>query len=780
MEEKMKTTLSLIGKNEAKGLKDLIGDIGKYFDEIVLISTDHNKKLIKMAKKLGIKVYDEYFGKTGTTFDTAKARNFSFDRVRNFAFQKTTGDIVAWFDLDDRIPNGYVIPYIFKAMKNGRTDWVYCNYNYAFDNYGNVMNVQLKPRFMRKGTGHWEKAVHEDYVPDKNVVQVKDSDFLVEPLIVNHQNIASIEGAKKKAKRNLGILTAELKRDGKKTDLRTIQYIGTTLLTLEKYKEAIVFLMKHYNGSGSNEDRYWSLKRAAFCHRMLGNYNQAINLLLEALKLYPEWQTAYFDIAEIYFLQEDWKRVIEWTNIGAQKKYPDTVQMTQPLDHTLCPISRLADAYLMTGKFDLALSIAKKLLKSFPLDRSVKDLHNTCKNVVRTERFVTSFVDVASMIRQEDRLKAIKLFDIIPTKLEDDIRIQNLRFAIVPPRNWDDKSIVIYCGKGIGENWAYPSIFKGIGGSETAVIWVSKWLAKMGWKVTVYNNCGDMRGEYDGVEYIPFYHFNPTDNFNTLIAWRNPSFFQNQFRAKKKIVWLHDIAYPAQFSDKAIKNTDKFIFLSKWHRDNMPSIPDEKIFLSNNGIDPELFDGKNEKRPNSLLWTASYDRGLLPFIKNIWPLIKKEIPDVTLDVAYGWQNIDREKEKIPILQKLRDELTPLLKQEGIIHHDRLPQQELAELYKTSMVYAYASEFGETNNISSQQAQAGGCYVITTPQAGATPERLIFGELIDGGGIYNDKTQQQKYAKAVIKYLKHPKNAPKGIVERFGWEETAKRWKDGLL
>jgi glycosyltransferase involved in cell wall biosynthesis len=211
--------------------------------------------------------------------------------------------------------------------------------------------------------------------------------------------------------------------------------------------------------------------------------------------------------------------------------------------------------------------------------------------------------------------------------------------------------------------------------------------------------------------------------------------------------------------------------------------------LSNNGIDPELFKDEKEKRPNSLLWTASYDRGLLPFIKNIWPLIKKEIPDVTIDVAYGWSNIDREKDKIPELARLREELTPLLEQEGITHHGRIGQQELAELYKTSQVYAYASEFGETNNISSQQAQAGGCFVITTPQAGATPERLIFGQLVDGKGIYTDNKQQKKYAEKVVKYLKKPieyggfslsEKDRQLLINNFSWQNTADSWQKDLL
>jgi tetratricopeptide (TPR) repeat protein/glycosyltransferase involved in cell wall biosynthesis len=762
----MKTSLCLIGKNEADGLKNLIKDIGQYFDEIILASTWADKKLENQAKKLGVKVY-RYKWKD----DFADARNFSFS--------KALGDIQAYFDLDDRIPNGQVIPYIFKAMK--KVDWIYCNYNYAFNEYGDITVKHLLPRFMKKGTFIWEKSVHECLKPLKSVKQIKDSDFLVNSLIINHTTNNNIEDTLTRAKRNLAILTKELKKDGKKTDLRTIQYIASSLMTLQEYDKAIPFFKKHFLESGSDDDRYWSLINWAFCLNQQNKDNEAINILLEAIKLFPEWATAYVKIGQIYSLQENWKKTIEWMTTALTKKYPDTLQMTDPHDYTLQPLSRLAEAYLYTSKYDEALAISKKLKKMFPKDSLTIELNKTAQQAVRVENFVKSFINVASVLKEESRLKAIELFNVLPDSLDGDIRIQSARFAIVPPKTWGKKEIVIYCGKGIGEHWAYPSIFTGIGGSEEAVINISQQLSKMGYKITIYNNCGELRGEYDNVIYLPFYHFNPIDNFNILIAWRNPLFFENKIRAKKKFVWLHDIAYPEQFSDKAIKNTDKFLFLSQWHRNNMPKISDSKIFITNNGLDPEQFADIKPKRPNSLLWTSSYDRGLLSFVKNIFPQIQKVIPSVTLDVAYGWQNIDREKDKIPELRKLREELTPILENtKGVKHHGRLSHLEIAELYKTSQILAYASEFGETNNISSQKAQVAGCYVISTPQAGATPERLRFGALIGGKGIYTDVAQQKRYTKAVIRYLKNPQKSIKGLAEQFSWQKTAESWRDKLL
>lgn len=772
----------------ARVMGDLEGYVGKFF---IVGNHKPDTKLKALVKKY--KGEYSFFKWTG---DFSACRNFMFDQVPE-EFK-----IVAWCDSDDRIPNARVIPDYLEALDS--IDWIFCTYNYAFNQWGDVITKHIKPRFFKRGTGKWQASPHEDYVPLKHVKSAIDTDFAVETLQFNHDIVSdgtnNFEEMERRARRNLEIMGKELERDGDKTDLWTIQNIGMTFISLGEYRNAIAFLMRHFKGTGAKEDKFWSLKRAAFCHKMLGEYDQALNLLLEGLKFYPQWQTMYFDIAAIYSIQKKYNLVIDWTLTGMNKQVPNTSKIVEPLDYDLNPMGVLADAYLMINEPEKALKIANTLKHKYPRNGLVKELVETAECACHTENFVKSFVAVADEIRKNDRMKAVKLFECLPNRLDEDIRIQTARQFIVPPKQWSNKSIVIFCGNSL-EDWAYPSVFTGIGGSEAAVIYMSKELVKLGYEVTVYNKCGDLRGTYDGVEYLPFYHFNPQDNFNTLIGWRNPRMFETNIKAKKRLVWLHDIASPWQFSDEATKNTDKFMFVSKWHRKNMPKIPDSKVFITNNGIDPEMFknmpevhcdvcDSENgdeshehtkfEKNPNSLCWSSSYDRGLLPFIKNILPLVKKEIPDVTLEVAYGWGNIDKEMEILPELCMLREELTPLLENtDGITHHGRLNEKEVADMYKRSMVMAYASEFGETNNISSQKAQASDCYVLTTQQAGATPEYLKFGEAIPFDNIYTDKKAQEVYAQKVVEYLKNPKTAPEGISGGFSWGTTAKTWQEIL-
>lgn len=760
-------------KEDEEVLNAAIDSVWDYVGQVVVINT--GEEALNIRERSYVSIMDDDTQRI--VYKRFKWTN-DFAAARNFSFAQATGDVILWLDSDDVVKNPKILPVLAEKIEKGDVDWVFSEYIYSRDEVGNITARHWVPRMMKKGSGHWMSRVHESFVPDKAVIQEKDVDLFGERLIVEHQKTS--EGYQESAKRNLEIQLKEIKEEGAEVDPRTLLYTGMSYQALKEYDKAIPYYIQHIKASGSKEDKYWSAYRIGLCYILSGQPETALTPLLDSLKLFPEWQSSYFLLAAAYSALEQYDKVIEWTLAGRAKDRPDTLQVLSDLDYTILPMARLAEAYLHTGMYDEALETAEQLVKVNPQFSPSKELLDQCREAVSLEKFVLSFMTVASEIKNYDRVKATQLFDLIPKELDDDIRIQRAHGLIVPPKQWDDKSVVIYCGKTL-EEWSFPSIFTGIGGSEEAVINISKELASKGYAVTVYNRCGDMKGTYDGVEYRPYYHFNPKDHFNVLIGWRSPQMFMREYQAKKKYLWLHDIAYPEQFNEKIVENVDKILFLSQWHRKNLPDVPDEKVYITNNGINPKDFETLPPKKPNSLLWSSSYDRGLLPFIKNIWPLVQKEIPDVTLDVAYGWQNIEKEMDQIPSLKKLYTELSPILENTpGITHHGRLSHKKLAQLMGECMVYPYASEFGETNNITSQKCQAARCAVITTSQAGGTPERVIYGFVLTADKIYTDKIQQQAFASTVIYWLKNDTYYDSGEMDEFSWSTTTNNWIKDLL
>ena len=291
--------------------------------------------------------------------------------------------------------------------------------------------------------------------------------------------------------------------------------------------------------------------------------------------------------------------------------------------------------------------------------------------------------------------------------------------------NWDNNSIVIYSNFPFHvEDWAYPSINKGIGGSEEAIIYLSQELVRLGYQVTVFNKCGDMEGEYNRVVYKSVDKFNPQDNFNIFIfhrAWTQP--MQMKVKAKKTAVWLHDnpqLFPPIEESQRLdfLSSFDKLFVLSNFHKSLLPEwIPEEKIFLTANGINLEDFNlTEITRNPKRLISISNYTRGIENLLAQ-WDEVIKEVPDVELHIFYGWQITDAlinspYIKKFPQLPDIKKRILQLFDQPNVYEHGRIGHQALIKELFQSGIWVYPCHTAaETFCISAWKAQAAGCVPI---------------------------------------------------------------------
>lgn len=182
---------------------------------------------------------------------------------------------------------------------------------------------------------------------------------------------------------------------------------------------------------------------------------------------------------------------------------------------------------------------------------------------------------------------------------------------------------------------------------------------------------------------------------------------------------------------------------------------------------------RNLKR---VIYTSSPDRGLEHLLK-MWPDVKKAVPDAELHVCYGFQLFDLRYKDNPSSMKWKDDLLEKMKNYGVIHHERLPQPELAELLETCGIWAFPTHFGEINCISALKAQYYGCEPVVVNYA-ALKETVQFGRKIEGD-IYDDETKQE-FKKQLIDALKNPMSEEKRRemskwAENYKWENVAKDW-----
>lgn len=178
-----------------------------------------------------------------------------------------------------------------------------------------------------------------------------------------------------------------------------------------------------------------------------------------------------------------------------------------------------------------------------------------------------------------------------------------------------------------------------------------------------------------------------------------------------------------------------------------------------------------------IISTSSYDRGIQHTLE-MWPEIKKEVPDATLHCFYGWQLFEQFYRDNPASMLWMARMNELMKQDGVTDHGRYPQDQLVEEYKKSGIFVYSTHFGEINCISAIKAQAYGCEPVVVNYA-ALQETVQYGRKIEGD-IYDEETKEE-FKKALLDALKNPMSEEKRqdmmtwAQLKYSWQKIAQDW-----
>jgi predicted O-linked N-acetylglucosamine transferase (SPINDLY family) len=274
------------------------------------------------------------------------------------------------------------------------------------------------------------------------------------------------------------------------------------------------------------------------------------------------------------------------------------------------------------------------------------------------------------------------------------------------------KDLVFYCNQ-TDEIWnPRTAMEKGIGGSEEAVIWLSRLLHRRGWNVTVYANCGVQEEDYDGVSWKPYWMWNYRDKQNVTVLWRYPHLAKYEINSDKVIVDLHDVVSEQELTEDMLRRIDKIFVKSKFHRSLFPHIPDDKFVIVPNGIDARLFEDVGDRDPLLLINTSSADRSIEAFI-DCFEEIRKQIPLAKAQWAYGWGVWDTFYSSDSQKMEWKARMQQRMKRLGIEERGRISHGEIAQLYRKANIFAYPSEFAEIDCISLSKAMAAGAVPVTT-------------------------------------------------------------------
>lgn len=723
--------------------------------------------------------------------DFAAARNFNFSQVpKDF-------DYILWCDADD-IWRGLEKLHATIA-ENPNVDAFSFEYLYDWDEFNNPTVVHRKSMLLRNdGCFTWRGPLHEDLEPNRAIYL-----FLVKG--IDRLHLTNPDRVADNFKRNIAI--AEKEVESNPDEPLTYWNLANSHFGISNYDEAKEAYEKFLAITESEDQQYLAYMRIADVFKSQGNRSECIKHYQLAIGLKPGLPDAYLQLAYAFFTFNGMDKAEEYCLQGLRRRpEPDRMMVYNPRDYDYNPLMLLARIYYEKNRPDLMVPVLEGCLKIYPKDKKLQNLVKEGKKMKRELGKALTAAKRLEGIKDKDKLRAE--LDKLPDDVKSHPAICVLRNKHFIKEESSGKDLVIYCG--MTEHQWNPELFKtkGFGGSEEAVVHLAREWARMGWNVTVYNNCGHQQvyertGEVytdeEGVvrpvviTYKPFWMWNYRDKQDVTILWRWIKPVDANINTTKLFIDVHDVVPEGEFTEKRLQLIDKIFVKTQFHRSLYPNVPDNKIAVIPNGFESYL-DPSIQKDPMLVINTSSPDRSM-DVLPKLWKRVKEQVPEAKLKWAYGFDVYKAAFATDPKKIQWMNDTIAAMDDAGIEQLGKLPQHEVAKLYQEASFMAYPTEFAEIDCISVKKAQAAKCVPVAT-DFGALNESIEYGVKIHSNkdkdtwskpyqfhfGL-EDEFAQDQWVGYMVDLLKGDTTCDfDGLEEwrsEFDWENIAARWNEIL-
>lgn len=765
MTTKPTLALALIIADETIELDRLFASIKPArFDEVVVAWNGSNPKTKRILERHGARVVPFKW-------------NDNFSDARNFSFSQTSADFIMWLDADDELMNaGELRSTLANAFSDPEVNVVEMPYHYDHDEYGNCVMKHWNARIVRRGTFKWVGAIHECLLPIQDFKKCR-----VENVYVRHA--VDPTRVQRSAVRNLRICKKEYDREHAEgaIDPRTTLYFAKALAGAGQFRDAVSIFEEYLTQSEWDDEKYEVLCTLADFHTRSRQYHKAQDYARRALSLRPLYGQAYFELAEIAYRLERWEDCIHLIKLGFSSRCPDAIIPVDPSEYKFRPLVMLEFALFQLGQPQESLAIIDQALKIQPKNEHLLARRKDTLGFIARLELEKSAICLLKWLSHYEQPKLEKLLAALPEVVKDHPDFVRLENGFARASGTKNK-IVIYCGPTF-ETWSPLNITTGgLGGSEEAVVYLSRELVKQGWLVEVYNNCG-APGIHDGVEYKNFWQHDQSTEADIFIAWRNSEYVMHANKSARVFVWLHDRQKLEYWTDERVRRIEKAIVLSAYHREDLPFIPDAQILISRNGIVPAHFAGASKINRDHMkcVYASSPDRGL-DVLLELWPEIRAKSKDAHLHVFYGFSKtydmLHRDREN---MMQYKEHIMKMLEQDGVHYHGKVAHPELHDHFMSAGLWLYPTYFTEISCITAMKCQAAGAIPVTMALA-ALDETVQHGYKIAFG--IQDTRARQAFINITADLLNHPEKQDKIRAKMmpwalfyFDWARVAKEWSD---
>jgi tetratricopeptide (TPR) repeat protein len=724
---------------EAELLANLLANVRLYVDGAFITVTQPNKKV-----KAVCELYNATLSEFEWCNDFAKARNYNFSQVPE------EYDYILWGDADDTFTG---LDNLRTYIEDNKADAYALYYHYDHDKYGMPTVIHPKTQIVANdGTFSWIGKIHEDLHADREIRLL-----MLEGVVrIHHTND---ERVKESASRNKEIAEHSVTGDPRDFWNLANAYTGTG-----EYTKAIITFKHFIEVSGSDMEIYTAMLRVANMYVSQGDLIEAEEYARKAIGLHFEYPDGYYTLATVQKAKGDKRDAIDSIKEGLKKKPPiDKSIVYNPRDYDYNPLMSLANLYWDTAQPREAKVCLEKCLEIQPKNDALEDMIDVAGKeadlqdmVIQECKDMNDVTDDEFMKRYNALSEEARLHPLM-------LQTKNMRFIKTESSG---KDIVYYCGQSLP--WTPDILKQGVGGSEEAVINLSKEFVKSGYNVTVYNNCGEEK-VYDGVLYKPWYTYNYRDKQDILILWRSLALLDYDLNVGKVFVDIHDAMRPGEFTKKRVEKLTKVFLKSEAHKALYPNLSDDKVVIVPNGMDTALFDEVVERDPYLIVNTSSPDRALTALVR-LFPKIKAREPRATMKWAYGWNVFDSyyktEKDKIA----WKNDLQQKMKDAGVEDVGKISHAEVAKLMLSAGVMLYPTHFYEIDCVSARKAQLAGAIPVSSDFA-ALNTTVKYGYKVHSEytketwcpayafDFSEDESKDDEYVEAVLKAFKDNEREP---------------------
>jgi tetratricopeptide (TPR) repeat protein len=468
-------------------------------------------------------------------------------------------------------------------------------------------------------------------------------------------------------------------------DSRALYYLGQTYNLLDRYESALEFFLKrveHPDEGFIQEKIDACFEAARICNFKL-NYpwEQCEKLYIKSYEMDPSRPDSLYFIGIHYYLEKQYHIAYEHMKKAFEIGYPIHCQysLKPTLSYYYLP-KFLAELSFMFENESLGKECCELFLSKNPEDDSIDYYTMKCWNKIYT--------------------KIIEKTPILP----------------IPISN--SKPYFVFLADGGFEPWTGKDIeTKGVGGSETFIIEMARYIQKQNYfNVVVFCNCLE-NDFYENVQYRKISEYKSFINNNeidTVMVSRYPEYLPVTYKGNVKNVYLilHDLIPQGEVIVRNEK-LRKILCLSEWHCEqfkNMFEILRDLVIPFGYGIDFNLFSKKVEKQKHKFIYSSFPHRGLLPLLE-MWPVIYSKYPDAMLhihcDLDGKWVNLVRPDEMKRIKELIKTH------PEGIYYEGWTSKSKLAENWLTSEIWFYPCTFLETFCLTALESALTNTLVITS-------------------------------------------------------------------